>query len=128
MNIKEINNQLRKANPKEIVAWALQLAERPVVTTNFRPYEASILHAITAEKPDIPVIWCDSGYNTSFTYQHAERTIDQLKLNVDLYVPKQTAAHRDIVLGIPEPDTEAHNVFTQQVKLEPFMRAMDNLK
>ena len=128
MNIKEINNQLRNANPKEIVAWALQLAKRPVVTTNFRPYEASILHAVTAEKPDVPVIWCDSGYNTSFTYQHAERTIDQLKLNVDLYVPKQTAAHRDIVLGIPEPDTEAHNVFTQQVKLEPFMRAMDNHK
>lgn len=126
MNVKEINEQLRNAGPAEIVAWALRASKRPVVTTNFRPYEAAILHAVTQEKSDLPVIWCDSGYNTSFTYQHAERTIAQLELNIDLYVPKQTAAHRDVVLGIPEPDTAAHDLFTQQVKLEPFQRAMAN--
>jgi phosphoadenosine phosphosulfate reductase len=72
----------------------------------------------------IPVVWCDSGYNTPQTYMHAERTIDQLKLNIDLYVPAQTAAHRNAIMGIPEPDTAAHQLFTEQVKLEPFQRAM----
>lgn len=124
MNIEAVNKQLRNARPSEIVAWALQIGKQPIVTTNFRPYEAAILHAVTQEKKDLPVIWCDSGYNTSYTYQHAERTIAQLQLNIDLYVPKQTVAHRDVVLGIPEPDTEAHDVFTKQVKLEPFKRAM----
>ncbi|XOV66866.1 MAG: phosphoadenosine phosphosulfate reductase family protein [Fluviicola sp.] len=124
MNLEAINKKLSEASPEEIVKWAFSVAKKPVVTTNFRPYEAAILHAVTSQNADIPVIWCDSGYNTSFTYQHAERTIEQLGLNVDLYVPQQTAAHRDVVLGIPEPDTPEHDLFTQQVKLEPFKRAM----
>lgn len=124
MNLQEVNKELRDKSPQEIVRWALWMAIRPVVTTNFRPYEAAILHAVTKEKSDVPVVWCDSGYNTSYTYAHAEKTIKQLGLDVDLYVPKQTAAHRDVVMGIPEPDTVQHDVFTQQVKLEPFQRAM----
>lgn len=124
MNLEAINKKLSEASPEEIVKWAFSVAKKPVVTTNFRPYEAAILYAVTSQNADIPVIWCDSGYNTSFTYQHAERTIEQLGLNVDLYVPQQTAAHRDVVLGIPEPDTPEHDLFTQQVKLEPFKRAM----
>lgn len=126
MNLEAINKELANASPEEIVQWALGVAKRPVITTNFRPYEATILHAVTAQRTDIPVIWCDSGYNTSYTYQHAERTIQQLNLNIDLYVPQQTAAHRDVVMGIPEPDTAEHDLFTQQVKLEPFKRAMDH--
>jgi len=125
MNVEAINKKLATASPKEIVQWALDFALKPVVTTNFRPYEAAILHAVTSQKKDIPVIWCDSGYNTRFTYEHAERTIAQLELKIDLYVPQQTAAHRDVVMGIPEPDTKAHDLFTHQVKLEPFRRAMD---
>lgn len=126
MNVELINKQLRNASPEEIVAWALSIAKKPIVTTNFRPYEAAILYAVSLQKLDIPVIWCDSGYNTSYTYQHAEKTIAQLSLNVDLYVPKQTVAHRNVTLGIPEPDTEDHDEFTYQVKLEPFQRAMAN--
>ena len=70
------------------------------------------------------MIWCDTGYNTPNTYRHAEEVIDLLVLNVDLYVPKQTSAHRDVVLGIPQIDDPKHKVFTEQVKLEPFKRAM----
>lgn len=124
MNLSEVNQKLRNATPAEIVYWALSCAKRPIVTTNFRPYEACILHAVTSQMSSIPVVWCDSGYNTPQTYTHAERTIHQLKLNVDLYVPAQTAAHRNAIMGIPEPDTEAHKLFTEQVKLEPFQRAM----
>ena len=73
----------------------------------------------------MPVIWCDSGYNTNATYRHAESLIADLKLNVSLYVPQQSVAHRNVVMsGIPEIDTDMHIVFTQQVKLEPFQRAM----
>ena len=70
------------------------------------------------------MIWCDTGYNTSQTYEHAEAIIKQLGLNMHLYVPKQTKAHRDVVLGIPHVDDPKHKIFTEQVKLEPFKRAM----
>lgn len=124
MDIKKINVELEGKSPAEIVVWALSIAQKPVVTTNFRPYEAAILHAVTYEKRDIPVIWCDTGYNTPQTYKHAERVIASLNLNIDLYVPKQTAAHRDVTMGLPDVDSPLHDEFTEQVKLEPFRRAM----
>ena len=36
----------------------------------------------------------------------------------------QTSAHRDVLLGIPNIDDPEHKIFTEQVKLEPFKRAM----
>lgn len=122
--IKSLNEELKDKTPLEIAQWAVSQASRPVVTTNFRPYEASILNVCVQAKKDIPVIWCDSGYNTPNTYRHAEALIQQLELDVKLYVPKQTSSHRDVVMGIPDIDDPMHKVFTDQVKLEPFKRAM----
>lgn len=125
INIEEQNQILKEKTPQERIAWALSIAKKAVVTTNFRPYEAAILHACSTQKKDIDVIWCDTGYNTTATYRHAESTIKQLNLNIHLYVPQQTAAHRDVVLGgIPDIEDPKHKIFTEQVKLEPFRRAM----
>jgi len=123
-NLEQINKDLQDKSPIEIVTWAVNIAKKPVVTTNFRPYEAAILHATNNVKKDIIVVWCDTGYNTPNTYNHAEDLIKQLNLNVKLYVPKQTVAHRNAVLGIPNVDDDSHKLFTEQVKLEPFKRAM----
>ena len=124
LDLKQLNNDLEKKSPEEISNWALSLASAPVVTTNFRPYEVAILYACTKVKDDIKVIWCDSGYNTPQTYAHANDLIEKLNLNVHLYVPKQTAAHRNVTMGIPQIEDPMHQIFTEQVKLEPFNRAM----
>jgi len=124
MDIEKINKELATKTPTEIVEWALNNAQSPVVTTNFRPYESAILHLVTQRSPSIKVIWCDTGYNTSSTYKHTEELTDALNLNIQLYIPKQTAAHRDVVLGIPQVEDPKHQLFTEQVKLEPFKRAM----
>ncbi len=123
--LKQWNAQLKGIPPQEIISWALQYGKTPVVTTNFRPYEVAILHAVADVNPEIPVIWCDTGYNTPQTYRHAETLIGRLGLNVQLYVPKQTSAHRDVVLGVPGVEDPLHKEFTEQVKLEPFRRAME---
>jgi len=124
LNINQINKDLQDKSPAEIVAWALSIAKSPLVTTNFRPYEVAILNVCIEVKKDLKVIWCDTGYNTPQTYKHANELIDRLGLNVHLYVPKQTAAHRDATIGIPQIEDPLHKLFTEQVKLEPFNRAM----
>lgn len=123
--IEDLNKDFENAKPSEIIQKALQLNNKAVVTTNFRPYEVAILHAVSQVEATIPVVWCDTGYNTPQTYKHAEHVIKGLSLNVSLYVPKQTAAHRDVIMGIPSVDALEHALFTEQVKLEPFKRAMD---
>lgn len=128
LNIEQLNKDLKEKSPAEIIAWAIEFAQQPLVTTNFRPYEVAILHACTQVKGDLKVIWCDTGYNTPNTYKHANELIENLGLNVHLYVPKQTSAHRDATMGIPQIEDPLHKVFTEQVKLEPFGRAMKEHK
>jgi phosphoadenosine phosphosulfate reductase len=124
--IEQLNQQFKGISPTEIISWAVKKAKNAIVTTNFRPYEIAILHAVSEVENGIPVVWCDTGYNTPNTYNHAEEIIEKLDLNIDLYVPKQTTSHRDAVMGIPQIDDPRHALFTEQVKLEPFKRAMAN--
>ena len=126
------NRALRSQSPLDIAKWAIaQAGGRAIVSTNFRPYEAVILHLVTQVQPDIPVLWVDHGYNRPATYKHAEQLKTQLKLNIKAYLPKLTAAHYDAVHGgMPEPTPENEErikAFSTVMKLEPFQRGMKEL-
>ena len=125
MDIQQINKELEDKSPSEIIQWALANSKNALVTTNFRPYESAILHATASAKSDIKVVWCDTGYNTPNTYRHAKDLIEQLNLNIHIYVPELSSGYRDVLMGIPQADTPQHDQFTEQVKLEPFRRAME---
>ncbi|HUC84558.1 MAG TPA: phosphoadenosine phosphosulfate reductase family protein [Candidatus Acidoferrales bacterium] len=130
--IAEANAELRFKSPLEIVRWAIAQSDgRAIVSTNFRPYEAVILHLVTQVRPEIPVLWVDHGYNRPATYQHAELLKKMLKLNLQPFLPKYTAAHYDAVFGgIPEPTPENEDrlkAFSAAMKLEPFQRGMRQL-
>jgi phosphoadenosine phosphosulfate reductase len=128
--IAEWNAELRDQTPLEIVRWAVARANgRAVVSTNFRPYEAVLLHCCTRVEPDIPVLWVDHGYNRPATYQHAEHLRRLLRLNLKAYQPRITAAHRDALYGpIPSTDhEEGLKQFSAVMKLEPFQRGMKEL-
>jgi len=130
--ITQANAGLRDQSPLEIVRWAIaQAGGRAVVSTNFRPYEAVILHLCVQVQPDIPVLWVDHGYNRPATYKHAEQLTKQLKLNLKAYLPKLTTAHYDAVHGgMPEPTPENEErikAFSTVMKLEPFQRGMREL-
>jgi phosphoadenosine phosphosulfate reductase len=128
--ISKANVELHSKSPLEIIRWAIAQANgRAIVSTNFRPYEAVILHLVTQVQPEIPVLWTDHGYNRPATYQHAEQLKKLLKLNIQAFVPKITPAHRDAIYGeIPTTDNEAAlKTFSAQMKLEPFQRGMKAL-
>ena len=124
------NTELRAKSPLAIVRWAVaQAGGRAVVSTNFRPYEAAILHVATQVQPDIPVLWVDHGYNRPATYKHAEALRARLGLNLKPYLPRLTPAHRDALHGpIPTTEDEAGlKQFSALMKLEPFQRGMREL-
>ena len=124
------NAELRSQSPLAIVRWAVaQAGGRAVVSTNFRPYEAAILHLAGQVQPDIPVLWVDHGYNRPATYKHAEALRAQLGLNLKPFLPRLTPAHRDAIYGpIPTTADEAGlKKFSALMKLEPFQRGMKEL-
>ncbi|MGD9774012.1 phosphoadenosine phosphosulfate reductase family protein [Diaphorobacter sp.] len=108
-----------------LVSWALGLGQRAIVTTNFRPFEAVILHLVTRVQPNVPVVWMDNGYNTPATYRFADAVTRQLGLNLKIYLPRRSRAHREAVEGpTPALHDPRHAAFTEEVKLEPFARAL----
>jgi phosphoadenosine phosphosulfate reductase len=112
-------------NAQGLVDWAVTLDLPAIVTTNFRPYEAVILHMVTRANPKIPVVWMDNGYNTEATYRFADEVTKLLKLDLHIYLPRRSRAHREAVDGAtPALDDPRHATFTEEVKLEPFARAL----
>jgi phosphoadenosine phosphosulfate reductase len=128
--IAQWNAELRLKSASEIIQWAIAQANgRAVVSTNFRPYEAVILHLCVQARPDMPVLWVDHGYNRAATYRHAEALRARLDLNLKTFVPRMTAARRDAIHGpAPAPNDEAGlQRFSALMKLEPFKRGMKEL-
>lgn len=129
-DVTALNRELSGRPAADIVRWALDRAGgRAVVTTNFRPYEAVVLHLCTQVDPRLPILWVDHGYNRPATYRHAEVLRRRLGLNLHPYVPRMTVAHREAVFGpVPDPaDEEGLKQFSAVMKLEPFQRGMREL-
>ncbi|MCP5522277.1 MAG: phosphoadenosine phosphosulfate reductase family protein [Verrucomicrobiales bacterium] len=130
VDLPAMNARMAKREPLDIVREAIVLApDRAIVSTNFRPYEAVLLHLCVQVEPDIPVLWVDHGFNRPATYRHAEDLTRRLGLNLRPYLPRITAAHYEAVHGsLPSTEDEpALKDFSARMKLEPFKRGMQEL-
>lgn len=124
MDLTHINLEMGR-NAQALVDWAVALNQPAIITTNFRPFEAVILHMVTRANPKIPVVWMDNGYNTDATYRFADDVTKLLGLSLHIYLPRRSRAHREAVAGsTPAVGDPRHAAFTEEVKLEPFTRAL----
>ena len=73
----------------------------------------------------IPIIWIDTGFNTNETYNYVKKTIYKHQLKILKYEPKENSKFKKIKANqIPNLNTKEHELFTHDVKIEPFNRAM----
>jgi phosphoadenosine phosphosulfate reductase len=126
LDLDTINADLRNRDASEVVAWALSLARPTINTTSFGRNAAVMLHLVSEQDKSVPVIWVDTGYNLRDTYLVAERLIRDLQLDLHVYSPEMTSERRNAIMGgVPTiQDEDLHEVFTRQVKLDPFARAL----
>jgi phosphoadenosine phosphosulfate reductase len=128
LDLDSVNASLREASATEVVQWALGLGKKTIATTSFGRNAAVMLHLVSQVDNAVPTIWVDTGYNLRDTYVVAERLIRDLALDIHVYSPHMTSERRNAILGgIPTVDEEErHQKFTQEVKLEPFAKALDD--
>jgi len=116
-------------DPDRLTAWALGLGKRAFCSSSFGPFSAVTLHMATRVQPDIPVVWIDSGYGTRAMYRFVDEVAALLKLNLHIVRPRRSRSHREAADGpLPEVGSPGHAAFTEEVKLEPFDRAIRELK
>ena len=126
---REANERLEKASASERLAWAsAQFGGGLVLSSSFGAQAAVMLHLATQMRPDIPVIFVDTGYLFQETYEFAERLAKRLEVNLRVYRSRRSPAWQEAIDGKRwEQGVEGIEAYNQENKVEPMNRALDEL-
>ena len=126
---RETNERLKKASASERLAWAsAQFGGGLVLSSSFGAQAAVMLHLATQMRPDIPVIFVDTGYLFQETYEFAERLAKRLEVNLRVYRSRRSPAWQEAIDGKRwEQGVEGIEAYNQENKVEPMNRALDEL-
>lgn len=115
---------------EERVAKALRtLPGRHIVSSSFGAQSAVMLHLVTQQKPDIPVVLIDTGYLFPETYAFVDELKERLSLNLHIYRPKLSAAWQEAKFGKRwEQGLTGLEAYNGDNKVEPMQRAIEELE
>ena len=124
------NVTLAGLTAQERVAWALEhLPGRFVMSSSFGAQSAVMLHMVTQQRPDIPVILVDTGYLFPETYRFIDELTDRLALNLKIYRPVTSAAWQEARHGKRwEQGAQGIAAYNRENKVEPMERALRELQ
>ena len=100
-----------------------------MVSTSFGIQSAVTLHMATRVLPDIPVVWVDTGYLPTETYQYADELAARLNLNLHVYQPLLSPARMEATYGQlwTTGSIDDMNRYDEIRKVEPMHRALREL-
>jgi phosphoadenosine phosphosulfate reductase len=123
------NAVLEKKTAEERVRWALDgLRPRIVLSSSFGAQAAVLLHLVTRQWPEIPVVLVDTGYLFPETYRFVDELTERLRLNLKVYRPALSAAYQEARYGkLWEQGVDGITRYNRMNKIEPMQRALDEL-
>ncbi|WP_299021474.1 phosphoadenylyl-sulfate reductase [uncultured Photobacterium sp.] len=129
LQLAEINAELEGLSAESRIRWALEhLDGEFALASSFGIQSAVMLHMVTREKPDIPVILTDTGYLFPETYQFIDLLTERLSLNLHVYRSELTSAWQEARFGrLWEQGVEGLKQYNRINKVEPMRRALDEL-
>ncbi|MCL9647395.1 phosphoadenylyl-sulfate reductase [Pantoea eucrina] len=129
MALAESNVQLEKLSAEARVSWALeQLPGAFVLSSSFGIQAAVLLHMVTQQRPDIPVILTDTGYLFPETYRFIDELTAKLNLNLQVFRAETSPAWQEARYGkLWEQGVDGIEQYNQLNKVEPMNRALSTL-
>ena len=98
-DLASINQTFEGAHPRDVVRWVLEDSglDRVAIASAFQAEGTAVMHMATQIRPDIPVLFLETGYQFAETLAFKERLAERLGLNVvdlvgDYTVERQTEA------------------------------------
>ena len=99
-----------------------------VLSSSFGAQSAVMLHLVTTQVPDIPVVFVDTGYLFPETYRFVDEMCERLRLNLKVYRPQTSAAWQEARFGRRwEQGVEGLSDYNRENKVEPMERALAEL-
>lgn len=128
-DLAETNQRLENVAAQERVAWAVEQFDGGLVlSSSFGIQAAVMLHLASEAKPDIPVIFVDTGYLFPETYKFAEQLTNCMDLNLKMYRARRSSSWQEAIDGRRwEDGLEGLEAYNQENKVEPMNRALDEL-
>jgi phosphoadenosine phosphosulfate reductase len=130
LDVASLNATFETAHPEKIVEWAAShFADELVMSSSFGEQAAVLLHMATRLKPDIRIIFVDTGYLFPETYAFMEALRHRFNLNVWTFRTRNDPIVWLSVNGEPDP-RQRNNIDAccAANKNEPFNRAFQQLR
>ncbi len=115
---------------EELVQWAdEEFGNGLIMSTSFGIQSAVTLHLATQIRPDLPIVWVDTGYLPDETYQYVEALTNLLNLNLHVAQPRLSPVEMETRYGRlwESDDVGDLDLYDQMRKVEPMQQAMKSL-
>jgi phosphoadenosine phosphosulfate reductase len=115
----------KAAEAESLIREILDQQGLACVTSSFQADCMVLVHLITRERPEIPVLFLDTGYHFPETYAYRDRMTAELGLNLVNLAPKLSVAEQEKAFGILYQDAPDRCCGMRKVEplfagLEPF--------
>jgi phosphoadenosine phosphosulfate reductase len=130
LDLSAINPMLETLSPLKIVEWAVAtFGEEIVMSSSFGEQAAVLLHMATRVKPDIKIIFVDTGYLFPETYEFMESLRHRFNLNVWTFRTRNDPIAYLRKAGEENPEWRSDiDACCAANKNEPFIRAFQQIK
>ena len=100
-----------------------------VALSSFGTQAAVLLHMISEQAPDMPVVMIDTGYLFPETYRYAEELKILLGLNLHIATSEMSSARMEALYGKlwQSDDTSAHRLYGRLRKVDPANNILQSL-
>jgi phosphoadenosine phosphosulfate reductase len=129
LDLDAVVARFRNLSAEERVAAALsELPGRWVMTSSFGAQAAVMIHLLTRQVPDLPVILLDTGYLFPETYRFVDELAQRYELNLRVFRAQASPAWQESRWGrLWEQGLAGIRRYNHLNKIEPMQRALAEL-
>ena len=124
MEVDRLTVELESLGPEQALETVLTAnpSTQLCLTSSFQAEDMVVAHVLRKRKPDVPVLFLDTGYHFAQTYEYRDRMTRQWSLNLVNVLPEQTVAEQESAFGVLYRNEPSR--CCQLRKVEPLMRAL----
>ncbi len=125
MNVDRIAEVVEGFAPEQALDTVLAANEnaRVCLTSSFQAEDMAVLHLLRQRIPEVPVLFLDTGYHFSQTYEYRDRMAKEWSLHLVNVLPKQTVPEQESAFGILYQSDPTR--CCQLRKVEPLLGALE---
>jgi phosphoadenosine phosphosulfate reductase len=100
-DLAELNERFERAHPREIVRWAVERSglDPIAIASAFQAEGTCVMHMATEIRPDVPILFLETGFQFAETLAFKARLTERLGLNVTDLVGEHTVESQARAFG-----------------------------